>query len=122
LISVTAEVKEEHSRKSTILITVTLATNGWNLNAMIQLANSASADQKPQLKRKLKMAKKLIKKISDKLTKVNDNLTVNILDNGFFIEVSGRDAEDNWATAKIMCANLNEVNDLIKEVSEMDKA
>lgn len=68
------------------------------------------------------MAKKLIKKISDKLTKVNDNLTVNILDNGFFIEVSGRDAEDNWATAKIMCANLNEVNDLIKEVSEMDKA
>ena len=68
------------------------------------------------------MAKKLVKKISDKLTKVNDNLTVNILDNGYFVEVSGRDEDDNWISAKIMCTNLNEVNDLIKEASEMEKS
>jgi hypothetical protein len=68
------------------------------------------------------MAKKIVKKISDKLTKVNDNLTVNILDNGYFVEVSGRDEDDNWISAKIMCTNLNEVNDLIKEASEMEKS
>lgn len=67
------------------------------------------------------MAKKLVKKISDKLIKVNDNLTVNILDNGYFVEIGGRDEDDNWITVKLMCANLNEVNDLIKEASEMDK-
>jgi hypothetical protein len=67
------------------------------------------------------MAKKIVKKISDKLTKVNDTLTVNILDNGYFVEVSGRDEDDNWISAKLMCTNLNEVNDLIKEASEMDK-
>jgi hypothetical protein len=67
------------------------------------------------------MAKKLVKKISDKLVKVNDNLTVNILDNGYFVEIGGRDEDDNWITVKLMCTNLNEVNDLIKEASEMDK-
>ena len=40
------------------------------------------------------MAKKLVKKISDKLIKVNDNLTVNILDNGYFVEIGGRDEDD----------------------------
>jgi len=67
------------------------------------------------------MAKNLVKKISDKLVKVNDNLTVNILDNGYFVEIGGRDKDDNWITVKLMCTNLNEVNDLIKEASEMDK-
>ena len=68
------------------------------------------------------MAKKLVKKISDKLVKINDNLTVNILDNGYFVEIGGRDEDDIWISVKLMCSNLNEVNDLIKEASEMDKS
>ena len=47
------------------------------------------------------MAKKLIKKISDKLTKINDSLTINLFDNGYMVEVSGRDDNDDWTQVKI---------------------
>ena len=45
-------------------------------------------------------------KISDKLAKVNDNYTINMYDNGFMIEVGGRDSEDDWKTAKIIVVQL----------------
>ncbi len=60
-------------------------------------------------------------KLSAKLTKVSDSLTVNIYDNGFMIEVSGRDKNEDYKTAKIKCDNLDEVNAIIKEASEMER-
>ena len=65
--------------------------------------------------------KNSVKKISDKLNKVNDNFTINMYDNGFMIEVGGRDHEDNWTQAKIMVTSLEELSALIKEASEMDR-
>ena len=44
-------------------------------------------------------AKTAVKKISDKLVKVNENFTINMYDNGFMIEVGGRDDENEWKTA-----------------------
>lgn len=67
------------------------------------------------------MAKKSIKKISDKLLKVNDSFTVNMYDNGFMIEVSGRTADDDWTNAKIMCSTIDELVEHIKEVADMDR-
>ena len=67
------------------------------------------------------MAKKLIKKISDKLTKINDSLTINLFDNGYMVEVGGRDANDDWTQVKISCNTLEDVNTLIKEANEIDK-
>ena len=66
------------------------------------------------------MAKTSINKISDKLAKVNDSFTINMLDNGFVIEISGRDSNDNWSSAKIMCTTIEELIEHIKEVAEMD--
>jgi hypothetical protein len=43
------------------------------------------------------MAKKL-----SKLDKVNESFTVNRYDNGFMVEVGGRDKENDWKTAKVM--------------------
>lgn len=60
-------------------------------------------------------------KLSDKLTKCSDSLTVNIYDNGFMVEVSGRDNLDDWATAKIMCASLEDVNAVIAEAVSMPR-
>lgn len=60
-------------------------------------------------------------KLSDKLAKVNDSLTVYLYDNGYMVEVSGRDDNDDWKTAKIMCNSLEEVSDIVKEASEMPK-
>jgi len=53
--------------------------------------------------------------IKDKLVKVNDNFSVLMYDNGFMIEIAGRDRNDNWATAKIMAHDIEELIVLIKE-------
>lgn len=56
-------------------------------------------------------------KLSDKLAKVGDSLTVNMYDNGYMVEVSGRDSDDDWKTAKILCSTLEDVFAVIKEAS-----
>lgn len=66
------------------------------------------------------MATKKISKISDKLDKVNESFTVNMYDNGFMIEVSGR-KDDDWRTAKIMVPSIEELVVLIKEAAEMER-
>jgi hypothetical protein len=58
----------------------------------------------------------------DKLTKTDDALTVHMYDNGFMVEVQGRDSNDDWATAKIICNSLDEVVDIIKEAAAMDRS
>jgi len=61
------------------------------------------------------MAKKL-----SKLAKVNESFTVNRYDNGYMIEVGGRDKENDWKTAKVMCATDAELFDVIKEALSME--
>ena len=53
--------------------------------------------------------------INDKLAKVNDNFTVNMYDNGFMVEIGGRDHDDEWKNAKIIC---NTREDLIAVITE----
>jgi hypothetical protein len=61
------------------------------------------------------MAKKL-----NKLEKVNESFTVNRYDNGFMIEVGGRDKESDWKTCKVMCATEAELFEVIKEALSME--
>ena len=58
----------------------------------------------------------------DKLAKVNDSITVNRYDNGWMVEVGGRNKKEDWATAKVMCATEDELITLIKEwnIKELD--
>ena len=60
-------------------------------------------------------------KLSDKLAKCSDSLTVNLYDNGFMVEVSGRDHSDDWKSAKIMCPTLDDVVNVITEASAMPR-
>ena len=62
-----------------------------------------------------------VTKISDKLVKVNDNFTVNMYDNGFMLEIGGRDKKDDWANAKIMCSSIEELTSLIAEAAAMER-
>jgi len=55
-----------------------------------------------------------------KLTKVNESITINRYDNGWMIEVSGRDKKEDWKTAKLMCNTEEEVVALIREWNSMD--
>jgi hypothetical protein len=61
------------------------------------------------------MAKKLIK-----LDKVNESITINRYDNGFMVEVGGRDKENNWKSAKILCNTEAEMLDVVKEWNSME--
>jgi hypothetical protein len=60
-------------------------------------------------------------KLSDKLSKCGDSLTVNMYDNGYMVEVSGRDDENDWKSAKIMCSTLDEVYAVISEAANMTR-
>lgn len=60
-------------------------------------------------------------KVSDKLTKVNESYTINMYDNGYMFEIGGRDAEDNWASAKILVSNISDLVKLVEEVSTMPR-
>lgn len=55
------------------------------------------------------------------MAKVNDNFSVNMYDNGFMFEISGRDHAEEWSTAKILCTSVEELVALIKEATEMEK-
>jgi hypothetical protein len=66
-------------------------------------------------------AKTSVKSIGDKLVKVNENFTVNMYDNGFMIEVNGRDAENEWKTAKIMVSTVDELIALVREATDMER-
>ena len=63
---------------------------------------------------------KPVTKVSDKLTKVNESFTVNRYDNGFMIEVGGRNKKGDYKTAKIMVGTVDELVALVREASEMD--
>lgn len=59
--------------------------------------------------------------VSDKLTKVCDSFTINMYDNGFMVEVSGRDDDGEWTTAKILCQELEQVIAVVTEVASMER-
>jgi hypothetical protein len=60
-------------------------------------------------------------KISNKLVKINGSLNVNLYDNGYMVEVSGRDSDDDYTEVKIVCMTVKEINDLIAEAVEMER-
>jgi hypothetical protein len=60
-------------------------------------------------------------KINDKLTKISDSFTVNMYDNGFMFEASGRNDDGDWSSTKILCNTLEDLVALIKEASAMER-
>jgi hypothetical protein len=59
--------------------------------------------------------------IGSKLVKVNENFSINMYDNGFMIEVGGVDKKDDWKTAKVMVSTVDELIEIIKEVTAMER-
>jgi hypothetical protein len=60
-------------------------------------------------------------KLNEKIEKVNDNFSVYMYDNGFMLEISGRDDNGDWATAKILCKDMDQLISLIKEAADMER-
>lgn len=60
-------------------------------------------------------------KISDKLEKVNESFTINMYDNGYMIEIGGKDSQGEWKNSKILCSTLNDLLELVKEATELSR-
>ena len=58
--------------------------------------------------------------ILKKLAKVNESITINRYDNGWMVEVGGRDSESEWKNAKIVCNTEEEVLAVVREYNTMD--
>ena len=56
----------------------------------------------------------------NKLAKVNDSFTVNRYDNGWMVEIGGRDNNDDWKTTKVVCNTEEDLVALIKEYNTMN--
>lgn len=61
-------------------------------------------------------------KIGDKLSKVDESITIQMYDNGFMFELSGRDSNDDWANVKIICNSMTEVTELLKEATTLTRS
>ena len=55
-----------------------------------------------------------------KLTKVSENITINRYDNGWMVEISGRDKKQDYKTTKTLCNTEDEVIALVKEWNTME--
>ncbi len=50
-----------------------------------------------------------------KLVKVSESLSINRYDNGWMLEISGKDKENDWKTTKTLCNSEEELLAIIKE-------
>ena len=57
-----------------------------------------------------------------KLARVNDSFSVNRYDNGWMVEIGGRNKKDDWVNAKILCNTEEELVALIKEYNTIELA
>ena len=62
-----------------------------------------------------------VAKVSAELAKVNENFSINMYDNGFMLEIGGRDQSNEWASAKIMVKSVDELVELVREAAEMER-
>ena len=56
----------------------------------------------------------------NKLSKVSESITINRYDNGWMIEIGGRDKKEDWKNTKTMCNTEDEVVAVIKEWNSME--
>ena len=55
-----------------------------------------------------------------KLAKVNESITINRYDNGFMVEVGGRDDENDWKSAKVLCVTEADMMAVVQEWISME--
>lgn len=54
-----------------------------------------------------------------KLAKVNDSFTIYRYDNGWMVEVSGRDDDNDYKTTKVLCNTETDLLEVVKEYNNM---
>jgi hypothetical protein len=55
-----------------------------------------------------------------KLIKVNESITINRYDNGWMVEIGGRNKKEDWTSTKTLCNTEEELITLIREYNTID--
>lgn len=58
-------------------------------------------------------------KLSDIYETVSDSITVNRYENGWMVEISGNDQDDNWQSKKFIFPDLKNVFTFLEEYSKI---
>ena len=56
--------------------------------------------------------------LSGIFTSVDGDISITVCQNGFQIDVNGRDHTDDWITAKFVCSAATDLYKLIEEISQ----
>ena len=65
---------------------------------------------------------KIVSKLGDKLTEIDNSFTINMYDNGFMIEAYGENTEHDRSAARIITATVDELVALVREACEMKRS
>lgn len=96
---------------------------------MSELSEQELIDELEEIKRQFELitednmakAKHVVNKIADKLSKVNDSFTVHMYDNGYMVEISGRNRDNDYKSVKIMCSSIEQLQSVINEATELER-
>ena len=67
------------------------------------------------------MASKKQFSLDDKLKQVSESFTVYMYDNGYMLEISGKNNDDDWKNAKVICNTLEELMALIGKIDKFPR-
>jgi len=56
-----------------------------------------------------------------RITKVNDNISITLCENGYVADISGEDSEGNWISSKIVFDGIAELSEFLIKISKMEK-
>ena len=54
-------------------------------------------------------------KVVDFISKISEDINIKVVTNGYLLEISGRDVEDNWTTVKLVCLSRKELDSLLSQ-------
>ena len=57
--------------------------------------------------------------IKKKLKEVNSGINIEILENGYTLEVSGRDKNENYKIIRMFCANIADLTEQIEAAQSL---
>jgi len=57
--------------------------------------------------------------IKETFKDVNSGIHIEIINNGYTIEVSGRNVEEEWKTCKLYCSNIDDLAEQLEAAREL---
>ena len=60
-------------------------------------------------------------KLVDFISKIGEDINIKMIDNGYLIEVSGRNVKDDWKTVKLACSDKDELYILLDQCCKLPR-